>query len=200
MVWFTGPATRPDNLPAYLKAHGFTGGDTPCMALDLMAMNDQVQAPPDLAIRQVGDGGELAQWCHTMVCGFPFPEFAEAPFLDLLTHAGFGEQMPLRLYIGWLEGQPVATSMLLLGAGVAGIYCIATIPEARRKGIGTAMTLAPLRDARELGYRLGVLGSSEMGFGVYHRIGFREVCRRGHNVWRSEKETAEADTAPTEGS
>jgi hypothetical protein len=38
--------------------------------------------------------------------------------------------------------------------------------------------------ARDLGYGVGVLGSSEMGYGVYHRLGFRENCRIGLYEWR----------------
>jgi len=37
--------------------------------------------------------------------------------------------------------------------------------------------LRPLLEAREMGYRVGVLQSSEMGFGIYKRLGFRHLCQ-----------------------
>jgi GNAT superfamily N-acetyltransferase len=51
-----------------------------------------------------------------------------------------------------------------------------TIPEARRRGIGAAITLAGLQEARDSGYRTGVLGSSAAGRSVYAGLGFREFC------------------------
>ena len=42
------------------------------------------------------------------------------------------------------------------------------------RAVGTEMSLAPMVDARDLGYRIVILASSPLGFGVYRRIGFRE--------------------------
>jgi GNAT superfamily N-acetyltransferase len=60
---------------------------------------------------------------------------------------------------------------------------VCTVERVRRRGIGAAVTLAALREARDLGSRTGVLGSSEMGYPVYRRLGFEEYCRIGLYEW-----------------
>ncbi len=191
ILWWVGPATRPANLGEYLEAHGFArGDDLPGMAVDLLALNEGLPAPPDLTVEQVADVATLKQWCRC----FEWPDFVEAAWLDLLTSIGLGAQSPLRYYLGRLKGEPAAASLLFLGAGVAGIYNVATLPEARRQGVGTATTLAPLREARALGYRVGILQSSEMGFSVYHKVGFREYCKISTYVWTGETEQSEEPT------
>ena len=44
--------------------------------------------------------------------------------------------------------------LLVFGAGVAAVHWVVTLPEMRHLGIGTAMTLAALREARTIGYRM----------------------------------------------
>lgn len=47
------------------------------------------------------------------------------------------------------------------------------LPPELPQGIGGAITLQPLLEARALGYRHAVLFSTEMGIRVYQRLGFR---------------------------
>jgi GNAT superfamily N-acetyltransferase len=184
MLWWTGPSTRPTDLGKHLEAHGFTREeDAPGMAVGLLAMNEETEAPPGLVIEKVGDVETLKKWYQVFKGFFGFPDYVENAWVDSFASVGLSGRPPLCCYIGRLSGEPVATSFLVLGAGVAGIYGVGTVPDARRKGIGTAMTLAPLREARELGYRVGVLRSSEMGYGVYHKMGFRKYCEMGLYMW-----------------
>jgi ribosomal protein S18 acetylase RimI-like enzyme len=188
MLWWTGPATRPADLGIYLQADGWVhDGDSPGMAVDLLSVRADLPALPGLVIEPVTEAETLRTWCQTFADGSGMPDFVNAAFSDFFSCLGSDEHSPMRHYTGWLDGEPVATSTLFLGAGVAGIYNVATLPQARRKGIGSAMTLKPLHRAREMGYRVGVLEASEMGDGVYRRLGFQEVCRIGHYVWSSEQ-------------
>lgn len=178
MMWWAGPATRPADLGEHLEACGLTqGADVPGMAVDLQALKEDLPVPSDLIIERAGDAKTLKEWLHPFAIGFGFPDFALSTFFDSFASLGLGKHLPLHHYVGWLKGEPVASSSVLLGAGVAGIYNVATVPHARGQGIGAALTLVPLCDARDVGYRIGILHSSPMGFNVYRRMGFQEYCR-----------------------
>jgi ribosomal protein S18 acetylase RimI-like enzyme len=114
-------------------------------------------------------------WAHVFTIGYGMPPVWENTIFDVWYTLGL--DFPVRNYLGFLDDKAVCTSTVFYGAGVAGIYDVATLPEARGRGLGTALTLAPLLDARQAGYRIGVLQSSEMGFGVYKRMGFRHLCQ-----------------------
>jgi ribosomal protein S18 acetylase RimI-like enzyme len=148
------------------------------MAADLEALNTSVQAVDGLEVRLVTDEESLRTWAHIFTIGYGLPVAWEPSVYDLQEKLGLG--YPIQSYIGYLHGEPVSTCCLFLGAGVAGIYSVSTLPKARGRGIGAAMTLKPLQDAYEMGYRIGTLQSSSMGFHVYRKLGFRHLCQIEH--------------------
>jgi GNAT superfamily N-acetyltransferase len=188
VIWWIDADVEPDAWAPALLPLGFARGpDLPGMAVELAALPGE---PGDAdasgaMVRRVDGHAERRNWARTFPVGYGLrPEWAGA-FFDVyasLDDRG-GPARPLRSYVGYEEGVPVATSTLFLGAGVAGIYDVATIPEARGRGHGTAVTLAPLREARSLGYRIGILHASPMGHPMYERLGFRDVCRLEHFTW-----------------
>jgi ribosomal protein S18 acetylase RimI-like enzyme len=189
--WWTTPSTRPTNLGSLLEARGLIRmADVAGMAVHLPDLSEQVKRPPDLTVEPVSDMRTLDPWIQVLTIGVGAPASVGALFFDVLAGSGF--ELPWRHYIGWLKGEAVACSSLLLGeGGVAGIYFVATVPEARGQGIGSALTLVPLLDARAMGYRTGVLGATQMGLGVYQGLGFREYCKFGIYVWQGESAQGE---------
>lgn len=83
----------------------------------------------------------------------------------------------MRLFLGRVDGDPVATGNLFRSGDVAGVYTIAVLEAFRRRGLGEAMTWAVLRAGREAGAEIGVLQSSSMGYAVYERMGFETDVR-----------------------
>lgn len=187
LLWWTGPTNQPSNLGEHLVKNNFKFiGDSPGMAIDLHNLNRNFQPQPELTVKTVDNPETLRVWSHILTTGFGLPEFAGNAFFDLFSSFSSGKDQQVRHYIGWLKEEPVAVSSLFLGAGVAGIYNLATIPNVRRKGIGSTMIMKPLREARTMGYRSGILQSSEMGVSVYRRLGFKEYCMLNHYIWTDE--------------
>ena len=188
VLWWIGPSTQPADLGKHLEKHGFAdGGEEPGMAVDLANLNESLPAPAGLSFQLAQDDASWRQWSVAMVLGFG----ASSPdalvvngWCEILRHA---DSETMLAYIGWLNDKPVATSLLFLAAGVAGIYCVATIPEARRKGIGARMTLHSLLQARFTGYKTGILEASEMGLNVYRSLGFQEYCKINSYRWVPEQ-------------
>jgi GNAT superfamily N-acetyltransferase len=178
--WYTGPSTRPLDLGEHLQSHGFNHvGDTPGMAVELESMNKNLPEPSNLTIEPLEDVETLKDWIQVGTIGFRLKRSTSELLFDIESTLGFDKNLPRRSYVGYLNGEPVAASLLLLTSGVAGLFCVSTIPKARGKGIGTAISLTPMKEAHEMGYKVGVVHSSKMGYGVYRRIGFEDYCTIG---------------------
>ena len=186
VLWWVGPSTRPGDLSERLKKSGFVvDDDGPGMAVTLENLNEGLRIPADLSLEFVQSDEAKWAWCWTMAMGFGIPN-AKIDFAVESWHYLLSQVDPeiTKAYLARLGGKPVATSLLQLGGGVAGIYAVATIPAERRKGVGAQVTLYPLLQARSMGYKVGVLEASEMGQSVYRTLGFEEYCRICSYVWR----------------
>jgi ribosomal protein S18 acetylase RimI-like enzyme len=95
--------------------------------------------------------------------------------------------MPWQHFVAFEGDRPMATTSVLVEGDLAGIYFVATMPEARGRGIGSAATRAAMRYAREAGATRAALQSSDSGFGVYRGLGFEQRCVVSAYEWRSPK-------------
>jgi GNAT superfamily N-acetyltransferase len=184
-TWHIGPSMRPDDLGARLESYGFkNGGTEPGMAAYLPELNTQGALPNGFRVERVRDREMLKLWTDALAVSFGEGPREANWVADVYGKIGLGDDVPWRHYMGWIGADPVGTSSVYLGAGVAGIYFVSTIPTMRQRGIGAAMTLAPLQDALAMGYQVGVLGASEPGVPVYERLGFRTYCHFTLYEWQ----------------
>jgi GNAT superfamily N-acetyltransferase len=87
----------------------------------------------------------------------------------------FADDPEVQIFAGRLEGRPVGTSVAIQGGGASGIAAVGTLPEARRRGVGTALSWAAAEAGRRRGFDTVVLQASPMGRPVYEAMGFRTV-------------------------
>lgn len=204
IFWWTGPGTTPNDLGERLVARGLLSMEAqmqelapgivstelgaPGMVADLRDMNEVAlsQAPPGFTIEEVQDEASLYDFKRVFVESYEIPEWAGQAWVDATLRIGLG-RTPWKMVLGRLNGEPVATNMLFNGGGVASVYAVGTLPSARGQGIGGAITLKPLLEAREMGYRYAVLFATEMGIHAYERIGFRQCgVRINRYLWRNQ--------------
>jgi ribosomal protein S18 acetylase RimI-like enzyme len=178
-VWWTGPISGPANLNERLEAAGLECQRLlPGMVCDLDHLKTDFPRPAGLRIAPLEDLSVFAKAEH--------PFFGPATTLRRRNLVeGVSLMVRRRPGIAWhfvatLDGEPVACATVFLGAGVAGLYHVATLPWARGRGIGKAVTVAALEHARGLGVRAAILHSSKDGEPVYRRLGFEEVCKVNH--------------------
>ncbi len=174
--WALSPATRPADLATHLQARGFVKvGEDINMAINLHTMNEEMPFRPELVIKEIADRETLKIRCDIAMRCFDSTLEVAQTYYESYAANGFGKGKLWHHYIAWLHDTPVGIASLLLHAGIAGIYGIATLPEARKQNIGTALTYHTMREAYALGYHVAILAPSLMGRHMYHTIGFREV-------------------------
>jgi len=175
--WMVGPSTQPAELGKQLERRGFQRfARSPGMAADLHNLAEQPALSADFVIERVSNNNQIGQWTEIVGTADDISEALKSGFYEVFASQGFGPDAPCWLFLGIENGRPVAASRLFCAGGVAGIYHVATLPEARGRGHGTAMTLAAAKAGRDLGYRVGGLFATPAGYRLYHRLGFQEVC------------------------
>jgi ribosomal protein S18 acetylase RimI-like enzyme len=183
LLWWTNPSSTPPEIGRHLISAGFVHhGELAGMAMDLNELVDEAY-PDDLVIEPAV--GTIAQqnFAQTLCQAFDTPQALVEPMIEQSLAMDYGPGGPLVNYIGFLDGQPVTTASLYLESGVAGIYNVSTLPAYRGRGFGTAVTLAPLLEAKKRGYRFSVLHSSSMAISLYRRLGFKTYCYFHQYLW-----------------
>lgn len=183
-AWSVGPLSTPSDLSERLVAQGFKAQEAQAgMAIGLDTLSDAVGVPDGLEIEKVYGDGLLGDYSDLVAMGFHVPKDKGAEFMSIIAEVTAGPDRTSWGYLGRLDGKPVATSGVIATGGGALVINVVTLEAARGRGIGAAMTHRPLADVKALGYKIGTLEATAMGYPVYVRLGMREYCRMQEYVW-----------------
>jgi ribosomal protein S18 acetylase RimI-like enzyme len=179
LSWWLGPLSRPENLGRRLQAHGFHHNrDMIGMAANLEQLAEAAPLAPEYVFEPVATQAALETWMPLFMQTFGISASDNALALEVFSRLAFAPGSNWRHYAIRSAGRVVATSSLHLGAGIAGLYNVATHPTCREQGLGRAITLLTYKQARELGCSLGALQSTyPNALRLYHRMGFEIYCK-----------------------
>jgi hypothetical protein len=151
---------------------GFTSGGHP--PLMLRAAAAAAPAPPaELEIRPATTREELDEYEQVLVDGFPLEELQ--PWHSGVAFHPANLHVPgTAFYVGRVDGRAVSVAMSIVGCGVNHVEFVATLPDARGKGYGAAVTWAATMHAPDLP---SLLIASDMGRPVYERMAYLALTR-----------------------
>jgi len=78
-----------------------------------------------------------------------------------------------RNYVADVDGEPAACLLILPVDGDASVYWVATVAEARGRGLAWRLMQRALWDARESGCDISTLQATKLGEPVYARLGYK---------------------------
>ena len=184
-MWMIGPSSSPKNMGELLIKSGFVLNKLPGMAYNLKILGAERELLNKVEIIKVENVETLKVWNDVFLTGFAMPKNLLSNFLyKAFSFMFLEDRHSASAFLAYFDGKPVASSFVFYEAGVAGIYNVTTLEEARGKGIGTAITLVPLHEAKKLGYEIAILGSSEMALNMYKQMGFKEYCTIERFIWQ----------------
>jgi ribosomal protein S18 acetylase RimI-like enzyme len=134
----------------------------------LLELRDFSAPPADPVRWQQPVGTEAVASLNARAYGFPAGEF-DGAFEGLA-----GNQ--LRRYVALDGDTPVCCACALDAGDDCHLVLVATAPEAQGRGLASALVAQLLVDARERGCRTSSLTATKAGYGVYRRLGYRDVA------------------------
>jgi GNAT superfamily N-acetyltransferase len=129
---------------------------------------------PSLEFRRVSDAATRVDFDHIMSVAFGIP-LATAREIYEKEETWRGDMVG---WIGYAEGLAISTAATVTTADVVGLYAVGTLPGWQGKGFGEAVVRHALGQAcAQSGIETTVLQSSEAGFRLYQRMGYRTITQ-----------------------
>ncbi len=168
------PSALPQDLALHLERRGLhRWGIQDGMALE--RLNPKVRTNHDVQVQVARDVDALGKAAGVQAGAFHQPPNAAAHMRAVMLTALYDPAV--YVYLAYLHGIPAGSLILVLKAGVAGLYGLATLPEYRGHGVATALMVRAIFDASALGFPTAVLQAPPGAVSLYRRLGFETYFR-----------------------
>jgi hypothetical protein len=160
-----------------IRAAGLSGwGNSPAMVLARRLPD--VAPPAGVRVHRVESEADVADFANVMRLSYATYGLPDDAASVMLAHRGLLIAPHIAAFLARREdGTAVAGAMTIVTHGVAGVYWVGTVPEARGRGLAEICTRVAGNAGFDLGARIASLQASEMGEPVYLRMGYVEVTR-----------------------
>jgi len=129
------------------------------------------ELPPGAELRRLTTVEQVPGFWQVATTSYADIGFPPEVFAGYTNHAGLLAENVVA-FLALLDGQPVGIAMTMVGHGVAGIYWVGSLEQARGRGIGRAVTAAATNAGFDLGADLASLQASPMGKPIYEAMGY----------------------------
>ena len=147
-------------------------GHPPCMARMPGAVEDASRMDT-LDVRRITDLSGLDDFERTLVEAYPISE-ADPWRRGVMMGSALLDDPRWHLLVGYLNGEPAATSAAYITNHAVDVTLVSTRPEHRGRGIGRAITAAAVQADIA---KPAILLASDDGQSVYRSLGFASICR-----------------------
>ena len=178
VLWIVHPSSKPLDLVDRLCARGLQEIEiAPGMARTLEDLPKAPPIPEGVEIREAHEDSDLGELSEFAAWRWGVPDAYRPQLRDILKKFQIGRpDSNTRMWMAYRDGIPISKIGLYNGSGSAGIYGVATKPEARGLGIASILMVIAMQAAKEMGHKLVVLDSSPLAEKLYQRLGFITVA------------------------
>jgi ribosomal protein S18 acetylase RimI-like enzyme len=140
----------------------------------LRAPAGEAPLPQGAELRRLSEPGQAGDYWRVAASAYASIGFPPEVFGHYSNEAGLLAGN-VAAFIAYLDGEPVAIAMTIVSHGVAGIYWVGSLEQARGMGLGRAVTAAATNAGFELGADVASLQASPMGKPVYEAMGYETL-------------------------
>jgi GNAT superfamily N-acetyltransferase len=174
--WWMNTQPTPGNIGQILERHGLVYDTSPLPAMLASVSPDNGPFPTydkNILVWRARSMADLQAASKIRRIAFKFPEGEATKYFEDMPSDWLDDSSQSRLFLaGENENAPVSIGAVIEGAGMPGIYVMATLPEHHRKGYGKAILTRLLSETASAGNQMIALTASKAGFALYSQFGF----------------------------